>query len=290
MNIKRIVFAVIALTFILAFTGCSEKENRPQEDLKIISTAADITEILDGLGLGKNIAAADMYSAGVGSVDPSVCTLDYMNPDVEAILALSPDVVFVSGSSTDGTVDPYSALKDFDMNVVYIPTAGSIEDIKDNINIIASNVSAEDKAKELTDSIDMAVESAKEKAEGLSKVSVYFEIGAAPWLYTTGGGTFINEIITLCGGENIYGGENGWLSNTEESVLAANPAVIISNVRYDGYDFNEIYSRPGWDVIDAVKNSRVVNIDPDSSSRGSQNIVKAIDEIARAIHPEAYEN
>lgn len=261
-------------------------EGEPAKTYKLVSTAADITEILDGLGHGSDIVLADVYSAGAGSVNSEVCTMDYLNPDVEAIIALSPDCVFVSGSSTDGTVDPYSALTEAGVKVVYIPTAASIQGIKDNIAAIAGEVGASDKASELNASIDEAVEAAKKRAEGKDPVSVYFEIGAAPWLYTFGNGTFLDEIITVCGGRNIYSAEQGWISNTEETVIAANPEVIITNVMYDGYDYNEILSRPGWEVIAAVKNSRVVSVDANATSRGSQNIVKGIEAISKAIIPD----
>lgn len=261
-------------------------EGEPAKTYKLVSTAADITEILDGLGHGGDIVLADVYSAGAGSVNSEVCTMDYLNPDVEAIIALSPDCVFVSGSSTDGTVDPYSALTEAGVKVVYIPTAASIQGIKDNIAAIADEVGASDKASELNASIDEAVEAAKKRADGKDPVSVYFEIGAAPWLYTFGNGTFLDEIITVCGGRNIYSAEQGWISNTEETVIAANPEVIITNVMYDGYDYNEILSRPGWEAIAAVKNSRVVGVDANATSRGSQNIVKGIEAISKAIIPD----
>lgn len=291
MKLKRIISIALSLLIAsLLLASCGEKTDDSKEQLKLISTAADITEILGGLGLNDAVVAADTYSSDVSGISAEICTLDYMNPNIEAILGLSPDVVFVSGSSTDGTVDPYSALKDSGVNVVYVPTALSIDGIKENIALIADAVDKKDESDKLIKEIDDAVANAKAKADGLEKVSVYFEIGAAPWLYSFGSGTFLNDIITICGGENIYAEQSGWLSNTEESVLTANPSVIITNVMYDGYDSAEILSRPGWDTIDAVKNSRVVSVDANASSRGSQNIVKAIEEISKAIHPEAYGN
>ncbi len=291
MKLKRIISIALSLLIAsLLLASCGEKTDDSKEQLKLISTAADITEILGGLGLNDAVVAADTYSSDVSGISAEICTLDYMNPNIEAILGLSPDVVFVSGSSTDGTVDPYSALKDSGVNVIYVPTALSIDGIKENIALIADAVDKKDESDKLIKEIDDAVANAKAKADGLEKVSVYFEIGAAPWLYSFGSGTFLNDIITICGGENIYAEQSGWLSNTEESVLTANPSVIITNVMYDGYDSAEILSRPGWDTIDAVKNSRVVSVDANASSRGSQNIVKAIEEISKAIHPEAYGN
>lgn len=301
----RITALFILLAFTLSMAACTPADDTPEpvtttvqteadeqdavaQELRLVSTAADITEILDGLLLSESIVAADSYSLGIGNVDPEVCTLDYTNPDVETIISLEPDVVFVSGSSTDGTVDPYSALSDAGVNVVYIPTAESISGIIDNIELIAKNTGAEDKAEELTASIDEAVADAKARAESLGgeKVSVYFEISAAPWFYSFGSNTYLDEIISICGGENIYSEETGWISNTEESILAANPQVILTNVMYDGYDYNEIYSREGWEAIDAVVNHRVYSIDANASSRGSQNIVKAIQEISLAIIPD----
>ncbi len=259
-------------------------------EIRIVSTAADITEILDGLGFSSNIVAADTYSVGIGDVGPEICTLDYTNIDAETVLALSPDLVFVSSSSTDGTYDPYSVMEDVGLNVINIPTAQSIQGIKDNIMTIADSTNSLDRADELIMMIDDAVAEAEKRAEGREAVKVYFEISAAPWLYTFGSGTYLDEIISICGGENIYSSESGWLSNTEESVLAANPDVIITNVMYDGYDYNEIYSREGWDVINAVKNTRVYSVDANASSRGSQNIVKAIAQISAAICPEDAES
>lgn len=302
MNLKKVLTLVLAFLLLLTMlAGCGSEpaetpvskpetqqndvndDAQPPVELKLISTAADITEILDGLGCSSQIVLADTYSAGIGEVNSEICTMDYLSPDIEAIAALSPDCVFVSGSSTDGTVDPYSALAELGIKAVYIPTAESIDGIKANISAIANEVSAADKADELNKSIDEAVEEAKKLAEGREAVSVYFEISSAPWLYTCGNGTFLDEIITVCGGKNIYSETAGWISNTEESVLEANPQIIITNVMYDGYDYNEIYSRPGWETIDAVKNKRVYSVDANASSRGSQNIVKAIKEISGAI-------
>lgn len=278
-----IVIAVVMMAVMLVACGNADDSGKSGAAKKLVSTAADITEIIDGLGHAGEIVAADTYSYGVGSVDPQVCILDYASPDIEAIIALEPDCIFVSSSSTDGTNSPYEALVELGVNVVYIPTATSIHGIKDNIAAIAKELGEDKKAEELVKSIDTAVDKAKKRAEGKEEVSVYFEISAAPWLYTFGSGTYLDEIITICGGSNIYSDSNGWISNNDESVVAADPQVIITNVMYDGYDYNEIAERAGWDVISAVKNARIYQVDANASSRGSQNIVKAIEEVSKAI-------
>ena len=255
----------------------------------IVSAAPSISEMLSGLGLANKIIAADVYSADVDGVDPSVCTLDFYNLNIEELTALSPDLIIVSGMSMSGADDPYAALKEAGVNVIYIPTSNSIASVKLDIEFLAGYLLAEQQGAELIADITDAVNDISEKAAGITETkSVYFEIGAASYLYTCGNNTFINEMITLAGAENIYGSEDGWISNSEESVIAANPDVIITNVQYDGYDYNEIKSRMGWENITAVKNGAVYSVGANETSRPSQHIVEGMYQVAEAIYPEIF--
>lgn len=255
----------------------------------IISTAPSITEILVGLDEGNKIIAADTYSSDVEGISPDICTLDFSNLNIEELTALSPDVIIISGMSITGAEDPYAALKDAGVNVIYVPTSSSIEAVKMDIEFLAGYVGAEARGAELIADIDKAVAEISLKSSQITeKKKVYFEIGAAPYLYTCGSGTFIDEIINLIGAENIYGGEEGWISNSEESVIAANPDVIVTNVAYDGYDFNEIKSRAGWENIPAVQNGAVFCVNANATSRPSQHIIEGIMAVAEAVYPEIY--
>ena len=87
---------------------------------------------------------------------------------------------------------------------------------------------------------------------------------------------------------NIFKDENSWLAPTEESIIERNPDVILTNVDYIDNPIQEIKSRPGWENINAVKNNQVYLIDKNSSSRPSQHIIKALNEMAKAIYPNVY--
>lgn len=261
----------------------------PAEINTIISAAPSVTEILAGLGLADKIIAADMYSADVEGIDPAVCTLDFYNLNTEELVALAPDVIIINGISDNGDTDPYAELKAAGTNVVYIPSAVSLDGIKDDIAFLAAYTRTSDKGDELIGTIDSCISDISAKAANITeKKSVYFEISAAPYLYTTGSGTFLNEIIELVGAENIYGGEEGWISNSDETVIAGDPDVILTSVAYEGYDFNEITAREGWDVLTAVKNGEVYQVGANETSRASQHVVDGINEIASAIYPDVY--
>lgn len=255
----------------------------------VVSGAPSVTEILSGLGVADRIIAADQYSIDVEGIDPSICTLDFYNFSAEELIAMAPDAVIINGISMTGEDDIYAELKEAGITVLYVPSSESIASVKDDITFLAECMDVEEKGMELNAEIDACVSEISEKASSISeKKTVYFEVSAAPYMYSCGSNTFINDMLELIGAENIYASENGWLSNSEESVIAADPDIIITSVKYDGYDYNEICERPGWQALSAVKNGNVFQVEPNPVSRPSQNVVNGIKLLAELIYPEIY--
>jgi iron complex transport system substrate-binding protein len=73
-----------------------------------------------------------------------------------------------------------------------------------------------------------------------------------------------------------------------ESIIERNPEVILTNVNYINDPIGEIKNRPGFEHINAVINSRVYQIDNDSSSRPSTGIILALRQMAHAVYPELF--
>ena len=95
-------------------------------------------------------------------------------------------------------------------------------------------------------------------------------------------------MIEIIGAENVFADQVGWISPSEESVIDANPDVILTNVTYIENAVDEIKSRSGWNNINAIKEGNITMIDKNASSRPSQHIIKALKEMAVAIYPEQY--
>lgn len=294
-------------TFVMAmmiFVGCSSKPttmqdregnefNVPAEINTIISTAPSNTEVLVGLGLADKLVAVDKYSADVEGISEDLPKIDFRNPDAEAIIALNPDIVIASGHNKAGDEDPFALIKEAGIPVAYIPSSYSIEGIYGDIEFIASLTDTEKEGKELVNSMKKEVDAIKAIGDTIEdKKNVYFEIGAGSGLYTFGNETFLNEMIETIGATNIFGEENSWITVTPEAVIDANPDVILANTPGTNEAgltaVEDIVSREGWDTITAVKNGDVYQIDKNSSSRGSQNIIKALKEMAKAVYPDEY--
>ena len=306
-NMKKVLSLVA--TFVMAmmiFVGCSSKPttmkdregnefNVPKEVNTIISTAPSNTEVLVALGLADKLVAVDKYSADVEGVSEDIPKIDFRNPDAEAIIALNPDIVIASGHNKAGDEDPFALIKEAGIPVAYIPSSYSIDGIYGDIEFIANLTGTEKEGEELINSMKEDVESIKAIGDTITdKKSVYFEIGAGSGLYTFGNETFLNEMIETIGAINIFGDENSWITVTPEAVIDANPDVILANspgTNEAGLTaVEDIVSREGWDTITAIQNGDVYQIDKNSSSRGSQNIIKALKEMAKAVYPDEYKD
>lgn len=300
---KRIISIILCMVLFFA-VGCSSTETEktvtdregnevtiPTKIERIVSTAPSNTEVLVDLGVADKLVCVDNYSEGIEGLNKDVEKMDFSAPDAEAIIGLEPDIIIASGYNKSGSGDdPFKAVSDAGISVVYIPSSNSINGIYKDIEFLASIVNAEDEGQKIISNMKKEISEIAEKGKTIKdKKTVYFEIGPAPTLYSIGKDTFVNEMISLIGAENIFKDEESWISPTEESVLDANPDVILTNVNYVDDPVSEIIGRKGWDSITAVKNKDVYFIDANSSSRPTPNIIKALKEMAKAIYPGVYE-
>ena len=297
------ILALIMTLSIFVLSGCSSQTDRmvtdregtevniPTKIEKIISTAPSNTEVLMALGLGDKLVAIDKYSTDIEGINTELPQIDFLNPDAETIIGLEPDIVIASGHNKTGSVeDPFKAISEAGIPVVYIPSSDSIDGIYKDIEFIADVVNERSKGKEIVDDMKAQVEEIKAIGDTITdKKSVYFEISPAPYLSSFGKSTFLNEMIEIIGAKNIFENEEGWISPTAEAIIDANPDVIITNAGYMENPPEEIKSRDAWENINAIKNNEVYLVDQNASSRPSQNVIKALEQMAKAVYPEHYE-
>lgn len=263
--------------------------NVPEQIDTIVVLAPSLTEMVVALGHGDKIVAYDLNSAGLEGLAADVPMLDTVNPDMEQLLALNPDVLMVSNLSLYDAENPYQTLVDNGVCVICVPTSDSIADIQEDIAFVAAVLGETQKGDDLIGQMQREIDRIATIGAGITeKKTVYFEISAAPYMYSFGTGVFLNEMIELIGAENILADQEGWLSVGEESVVQANPDVILTNVNYIDEPVQEIKDRNGWDALTAVRNDAVYYIDNMPSSLPDQNVVKALIQMAEAVYPEYY--
>lgn len=289
---KKIVTAWI-LALVLLMTGALALAEMPTQDRAgnplavpekvetIASLAPSITQVLIDLGMADKIIAVDTYSAGSKGLDETLPAFEMMAPDMEQMIALNPDIVFVTGMSLSDGSDPFTALTDVGIAVAYIPSSNSIDGIMEDNLFIGQVAGNEEGAKELNDKLATAIDSFRVETD--APIPVYFEISPAPYLYSFGSGTFLNEMIELLGGKNIFVDQEGWISVSDEAVIAAQPEIIFTNVNWEEDAVGKILAREGWESVPAVENGKVFLIDADASSQANHRIVYALEEMAEAL-------
>ena len=308
-NFKKIFFvlAMLLAAGTMVFAGGAKEASLPSIDLtmdragapitlpakveRIISMAPSTTEVLIDLGLADKIIAADTNTQKDGLLKQDIPYFNMMKPDAEKLIALKPDVVFISGMSNAKGNTPFSPLIDAGICVINIPSSSSIEAVYFDIAYIAAVVKQEAKGAKIIANMKKEIEAVRKKGAAIAqdkKKTVYFEIGAAPHMYSLGTGTFINEMIEIIGAQNILADQKSWIAVSDEMVLAKDPDVILTNVSYITNPSDEIMARSGWASLKAVKGKKVFGIDTNSSSRPNHNIIKALKEMAKAVYPEIY--
>lgn len=265
------------------------KVSIPDSIESIVSLSPAVNEVLADLGLGDKLVGIDTQSVSLSGMPDDVPTFDLVNPDMEQLAALAPDVLFVSNMTMYDQDNPYQQLIDMGVCVLNVPNAESISEIEEDVTFIADAMGESDAGdklvKEMRSEIDRIAEIGKTITD---KKSVYFEISAAPSMYSFGNGVYLNEMIELIGAKNILAGQDGWLPVESEVVVDADPDVILTNVNYIEDAPAEIMSRDGWSGVAAVREGQVFYIDNMSSSLPNHNIVKALEQMAKAVYPDAY--
>lgn len=255
----------------------------------IVCLSPAVNEVLIALGVGDSLVAYDTQSVGLEGIPADLPTLDMMQPDMETLASLKPDVLLVSNMTLYDQENPFQQLIDMGVCVLCVPSANSIAEIESSLSFIAAAVGKSAEGDALIGGMQAELDRIAAIGESITeKKTVYFEIGAAPNLYSFGSGVFLNEMIELIGAENILADQEGWLAVEGETVASANPDVILTNVNYLDDAVGEILSRSGWEGVSAIQNKQVYYIDNMSSSLSNHNIVKALDEMAKAVYPDAY--
>jgi len=279
------------LFLFIALTGCSRDASSTlnaelSQSKRIISAAPSNTDIIIGLGMGDRLIAIDTYSKDIEGVPLGLPLIDFFYPDTEAVINLEPDLILVNEINSFGVADnPFRLLGNLGIRVVEVPTSVSIEGIYSDILFIAQTLGITERGEELVKTMREQIAGIASLAQNLrQKKSVYFEISSVPYIVSFGRGAYLNEMIEIAGGINIFNDQTGWFSPSVEEIISRNPDIIFTLI-YPGDDpIAEIKTRRTFESITAIRHNQIYIIDTDSASRPSHNILKALEEMAEAIN------
>lgn len=216
---------------------------------RIVSLLPSLTESVCAMEQCQRLVGVDRYSNYPGSIDRLPRLGGGMDPNIEAIVALKPDVVLVSASARST-----SRLEALGLKVVALETKSHV-DVRRVLQTLGLllGVPAETGADRLWHLIDSGVAAAAQSLSPQARaMRVYFEVSRGP--YAAGESSFIGETLKRLGVKNVIPASLGPFPKLNpEFVVRANPDLIMVGNR----SMQAMLAYPGWSSIKAVKNRHV---------------------------------
>jgi iron complex transport system substrate-binding protein len=174
---------------------------------------------------------------------------------------------------------------------VYITNPRSVSGVILSVQNIGEVTFSRSAAEGVVDSMKSKMETVREKVQGRPRARVLHVLAYDP-LISSGRGTFVDDLIRIAGGINIAEGAKGKHPRySMEEVIAQDPEVIIlSSMKSKDPWAEQRQWWERWKEISAVRFGRISVIDSDLILRPSPRIVDGLEEMAKAIHPEAFKN
>ncbi|MDB5078473.1 MAG: hypothetical protein JWP00_397 [Chloroflexi bacterium] len=252
---------------------------------KIVSLAPSNTELAYALGLGDKIVGIDDNSNFPVEVSKKEKVGGFSSTNLEKIVSLSPDVVLAAGITSKTVI---SSLESRKLTVIVL-NPSNLAGISANLRLLAKVTNVPEKAEAAVKEFEakLAEVSAKVKTASV-KPRVFYELD--PTLFTVGPGSFIDEIITRAGGQNIVtDASNPYPQLNQEAVISKDPQVILVGDDTGGTDSPAIITaRAGWNVISAVKTKRVYAVTADLVNRPGPRAALGVEAVAKLLYPDLF--
>ena len=263
---------------------------------KIVSLAPATTEILFGLGLSDKIVGTVSYSGYATDIQDiieakNITVVGTFNKvNVELVTGLQPDLIVASGAYQQSLAEKFAEQG----KTVVILNPTEFSGILADITLLGKLTGQNANATALVDSMQSKVDEIAAETSGLDKPGVYVEYYVDKNGYSSyGAKSYINELISMAGGVNVFAGFQGqYVTTSTEEVLMANPQIIIISKgvmsSLSGITPDSIRARESWNNIDAVKNNKIYEVNEALITIWGPRIVDGLEELAQVIHPEVF--
>jgi iron complex transport system substrate-binding protein len=249
---------------------------------RIVSLNPSTTELLFAIGAGGRLVGRTTYDRWPESALAIPDLGAGLRPNVESVLAARPDLVLLYAS--DDNRDAARRLR-----AAGVATAAyrvdRIADFRRVTLALGALTGDSASARATVDSVGATIERVRAATASLARPTVFWPLYDQP-LLATGGGSFLNELIDVAGGTNIY----GFLPDpspriTVEDLLQRDPEVILlspeSRARY--------VADPRWRALRAVRGNRLLAVDTTLVFRPGPRLGEAARSVARLLHPGSVE-
>lgn len=275
-----------ALAVLLALAASAAAQPK-----RIVSTSPSVTETLFALGLGERVVGVSQHCHYPPEATTRPKIGSYLKPNVEAIVALRPDLVIIQSKMPDSIAGQLARVKLPALEVEH----GTLETMFAGVREIATRAGVPERGVKLESEIRARLDAVRKQTATLPRRSLVFIVGRSPGalegLIAVGKGSYLNELIAMAGGVNsLAGNALAYPKLSLESVIGLNPDVLV--------DMGEMAETTGvtearkqavvdlWRRRTTLK-SRVYAVASDIFVVPGPRVAEAAEAFAQMLHPEA---
>ena len=288
---KTLVLLLITLCLVPLFAQAVTEVKAESDDLRIISLAPNVTEIIYALGAGDQLVGRTDYCnyPEQALAITSIGTL--WEPNLETILSLNADIAIASSIVDPSFID---SINKAGVTAYQFYEEESLEGTYALIMNVAIAIGRKDKGTEIVDSLKKRIDAVSAKTVTIpadQKKSTMYIISYGDWGdYAATGETYLNDVIEAAGGINAAKEGQYW-SISKELLLAQDPDVILLGAYSytdSAYEIANFSSLEPYSQLTASKTGNVLTINGDAAERQGVRTADTVEEIARILYPELF--
>jgi cobalamin transport system substrate-binding protein len=258
----------------------------PQPVSRIVSLAPSLTETIYALGLQDRLVGDTDYCDYPPDAQKKPKVGGAVNPSLEEIAHLRPDLVLVTRHLN--TLDTVHSLDSLGI-ASYATDPQTIDGILSSTKRLAEVLGAAQAGAQVEADLRKRLNALSRKLGTQPPRRVLFVVWTDP-LISIGKDTFIADALRRAGAVSIVDSNQDWPQVNLEEMARLQPDFLVfaeSHGESSPQNFEALAERPGWRILEAVKNHKFVVIS-EAVNRPAPRIVAAIEDLAAKLHPELF--
>jgi iron complex transport system substrate-binding protein len=252
----------------------------PDHPHRVICLMPTVTDTVFALGAGDDVVAISDYTKYPAAALKKPSVGDLINPSIETILSLHPDLVI--GTQPKGPMEVTDQLERAGIPIFLVSPHG-IAGIFHSIGSVGMALNRTSQADALVNRLQQRVDAVRARTKGLPAPRVFMPIWYDP-ITTIGKNAFITEVIEAAGGRSVTDDlSTEWPQISMEVVLERAPDALLL-VRGGKTTLQVLQDRPGWSSMTAIKARRAYYVD-DRINFASPVAIDALEDLAKQFHP-----
>ncbi len=259
----------------------------PREADRVVSLAPNLTEIVFALGDGNHLAGDTDYCDFPAEAVQKPHVGGTVNPNLEEVVSLKPDLVLATKSINRR--ETVNALDHIGLPVFVTDDPHSVDEMIASVEHVGAALGTNKSAAALTDELRARLADLDRRLAGAAPRRVLFVVWTDP-LISVGRGTFIADALRRAGGVSVVETKSEWPHVSMEEIVRLQPEVLVFASAHAGStqrDIEALRTRSGWRNLEALRDGKIVVVS-DAINRPAPRMVDAIEQLARALHPEAF--